>query len=170
MTGMPDESGEPHWPLVCKSQNMWEPLANLIHRCNEGIYRRAIDRALALQLRGEVRKDGLRLRKLSTRLEIEWQARDVHPWERHDAPGRRKMLFVQQALADTNAAIGRLFQALPEVDVIDLKVLEHNSENVIMAGTVERSEAPPNTGLSDGMRLWQRGVTYHSDGCMFEPL
>jgi hypothetical protein len=57
-----------------------------------------------------------------------------------------------------------------QVDVIALTVLECNSENVIMAGEVHRSAGKPDVELSVGMRLWQRGITYHSDGSRFEPL
>jgi hypothetical protein len=121
-------------------------------------------------LRGEVRNDGLKLRKLSTQLEIEWQARDVHPWDRDDPPDTKALRLVRQSLADTEAAIARLFQTLPQVDVIALTVLEHDSERLIMAGTVHRSEAEPDAELSAGMRLWHRGVKYHSDGWVFEPL
>ena len=71
-------------------------------------------------------------------------------------------IIVRQSLADTEAAITRLFQALPQVDVIALTVLERNSESVIMAGTVDRSVVEPDAELSVGMRLWQRGITYRT--------
>jgi len=141
-----------------------------IRRAENLRYRRGIERALALHLRGEVRNDGLKLRRLSTRLEIEWQARDVHPWDREDPPEKKAMRLVLQSLADTEAAIVRLFQNLPQVDIIALTVREHNSEKLIMTGTVHRSDPEPATGLSVGMRLWKRGVKYHSDGLVFEPL
>jgi hypothetical protein len=149
---------------------MWRRLTNVIQKLEVSRYRRGIERALALHSRGEARRDGLRLNKLSNRLEIEWRARDVHPWDRHDPPDRKGAILVRQSLADTEAAITRLFQNLPQVDVIALTVLEHNSESVIMAGTVHRSESQPDTELSAGMRLWQRGVKFHSDGWVFEPL
>jgi hypothetical protein len=59
---------------------------------------------------------------------------------------------------------------LPQLDVIALTVLEHDSDSVIMTGTVYRSEPEPAAELSAGMRLWRRGVKYHSDGWVFEPL
>jgi hypothetical protein len=145
---------------------MWRRMASLIQKR----YRRKIERALALYLRGEVRRDGLKLKRLSNRLEIEWWARDIHPWDRNDSPDRRAWLFFRQCLADTEAAVMRLFQALPQVDVITLTVLERNSESVIMSGTVDRCAAEPDAELSVGMRLWQRGIRYHSDGSQFEPL
>jgi hypothetical protein len=117
-----------------------------------------------------VRSDGLKLKSVNNRLEIEWCARDIHPWDRHDPPDRRATLFVRQCLNDTDAAITRLFETLPQVDVIAVRVLEPVTEDVIVAGTVRRSALAPNTVLSAGMRLWQRGITYHSDGWRFEPL
>jgi hypothetical protein len=144
---------------------MWQRMAKLIQKR----YRRKIERALALHLRGEVRRDGLKLKKLSNRLEVEWWARDIHPWDRNDSPDRRAWLFFRQCLADTEAAITRLFRALPQIDAIALTVLERNSESVIISGTVDRS-APVDEELAVGMRLWQRGITYHSDGARFEPL
>ena len=51
-----------------------------------------------------------------------------------------------------------------------MRVVEPATEEVIVAGTVHRSAEAPDTGLSAGMRLWQRGITFHSDGWRFEPL
>jgi hypothetical protein len=149
---------------------MWRLLANLTKRLDTLRYRRGIERALALHLRDEVRSDGLTLKKVNNRLEIEWSARDIHPWDRNDPPEEKASLFVRQCLADTDAAVTRLFQTLPHVDMIALTVLEPHSENVIMAGTVDRYGVEPGADLSVGMRLWQRGITYHSDGFQFEPL
>jgi hypothetical protein len=149
---------------------MWRRLANLVQKLDTSRYRRGIERALALHLQGEARRDGLKIEKLTNRLEIEWRARDVHPWDRHAPPDRRALLYVRQSLVDTETAIMRLFQNLPQLDVIALTVLEHNSDTVIMTGTVCRDEAEPAAELSAGMRLWKRGVKYHSDGWVFEPL
>ena len=149
---------------------MRQLLANLTKRLDTLRYRRGIERSLALYLRDEVRSDGLKLMKLTNRLEIEWCARDIHPWDRHDPPDERAWLFVRQCLADTDAAITRLFRELPQVDTIALTVLEPHSESVIMAGTVDRDAVEPDARLSVGMRLWQRGIKYHSDGFQFEPL
>jgi hypothetical protein len=149
---------------------MWRLLANLTKRLDALRYRRGIERALALHLRDEVRSDGLTLKKLTNRLEIEWSARDIHPWDRNDLPEEKASLFVRQCLADTDAAITRLFRELPQVDTIALTVLEPHSESVIMAGTVDRDVVEPDAGLSVGMRLWQQGIKYHSDGFQFESL
>jgi hypothetical protein len=149
---------------------MWRRFEGLIQKIEALGYRWAVERALALHSRGEVRRDGLKLTKLTNRLEVEWRARDVHPWDRDNPPERRALRYVRQSLADTEAAIKRLFQNLPQLDVVALTVLEHDSDNVIMAGTVHRSETEPAAELSAGMRLWKRGVKYHSDGWVFEPL
>ena len=135
-------------------------------------HKRGIQRALALHHRGEARKDGLTPTNITTHLEIEWRARDVHPWDRCLlSPAERAAAFVKQALADTEAAIRRLFATLPNVDVITLKVLDRRLENVIISGTVSRPGAVSrNDDLSTGMRLSCLGLTFHSAGCEFEPL
>jgi hypothetical protein len=43
-------------------------------------------------------------------------------------------LFVEQSLADTEAALERLFTSLPEIDIIELTVLDPVSKQKIMAG------------------------------------
>jgi hypothetical protein len=149
---------------------MWHPLTIIFRRIGTGRYYQGIKRALALNQRGEARSDGLKLKSVSNHLEIEWCARDIHPWDRHDPPERRAVLFVRQCLSDTDAAITRIFEVLPRVEVIAVRVLEPITEEVIIAGTVRRSELPPDTALSAGMRLWQRGIVYRSDGWRFEPL
>jgi hypothetical protein len=126
-------------------------------------YHRRIKRALALHLRGEARSDGLTVDNVSGHLEIRWRARDVHPWDRDLARYEREVVFAEQALADTEAAVLRLFDKLPEVDVIELSVLEPNSETLIAAGTVHRADlnvSGPRL-LSVGMRLREVGVRYH---------
>lgn len=135
-------------------------------------YKHNIERALALHLRGEVRRDGLNPTVSTTHLEIEWRARDIHPWDRGLLPpAQRAAAFVKQSLADTEAAIYRLFEALPQVDVISLRVFDQTSENVIISGTVSRpAPSAQDKKLSIGMRLMYLGLTYHSAGSLFEPL
>ena len=72
------------------------------------------------------------------------------------------MLFAEQALADTEAAVYRLFERLPQIDVIELSVLEPTSEALIATGTVHRSalNATRSPSLSAGMRLRELGITY----------
>lgn len=144
----------------------------LVRRLGAYCYGRSLRRALALHLRGEVRRDGLNLTTATTHLEIEWRARDIHPWDRELlSPSQRARAFVEQALADTEAAIYRLFSALPEVNLITLKVREQESERLIISGRVLRRDIlAQDQELSIGMRLRYLGVTYHSAGALFEPL
>jgi hypothetical protein len=120
--------------------------------------RKSIQDALALHRRGEARRDGLTLTSASHRLEIEWHARDIHPWDRSTESEEREARFAEQSIADTDAALSRLFNQLPEVDVIEFRVIHPDSGQRILAGTVERSVWPGSTGLSVRTRLWQRGV------------
>ena len=151
---------------------MLHVLKMLLRKLDGHRYKHDIGRALALHLRGEVRSDGLDQINFTTQLQIEWRARDVHPWDQDLlSPARRAAAFVQQSLADTEAAIHRLFEALPQVDVIALRVLDQTSESVIISGTVSRAAASArNETLSIGMRIMYLGLTYHSAGSLFEPL
>ncbi|HVA69081.1 MAG TPA: hypothetical protein VNF45_07180 [Candidatus Binataceae bacterium] len=38
--------------------------------------------------------------RLCSRLEIEWRARDIHPWDSGVALERRAAMFVEQSLSD----------------------------------------------------------------------
>jgi hypothetical protein len=148
---------------------MWQGLRKYLTRSKRHWYRRRLEYALALTGRGEVRRDGLRLDRIRSRLEIQWRARDIHPWDRDSPPEKRAQILLEQALADTEEAISRLFEALPEVDVIELAVIQPASEGVMLAGTVERSawsEKPQH--LSVKMRLQEMGVGYRLAGSYFE--
>ena len=124
-------------------------------------FRRKIDRALALNVRAEVRSDGLGLVHLCNRLEIQWRARDIHPWDRDRAGPDRGAALPEQSLSDTEAAVVRLFDTLPQVDVIDLTVLDPASDEVRLAGTVYRSNLKKaRTSLSVRMRLNYLGINY----------
>ena len=151
---------------------MLHVLTTLLRKLEGLRYQRGIERALALHSRGDIRKDGLHATNLATQLRIEWRARDIHPWDRGlVSPPQRAAAFVEQSLADTEAAICRLFDALPQVDVIALRVLDRTSETVIISGTVSRlAVSARDQNLSTGMRLLYLGLTYHSAGSLFEPL
>jgi hypothetical protein len=141
---------------------MWRPLRMLLSRLDLWHYHRRIKQALALHLRGEARRDGLTVDNVSSRLEIRWRARDIHPWDRHLPRYEREVMFAEQAMADTEAAVVRLFERLPEVEVIDLSVVEPASETLIAAGAVHRSDlnAPRPRLSSVGMRLREVGIRY----------
>lgn len=140
---------------------MWKLLEKYLG--SQQWYRRRIEQALGLERRGEVRKDGLRLGKMQHRLEIRWRARDIHPWDRQLPLEVRQSRFVEQALVDTEAAIARLFDSLPEVDVIDLCVTAPESDATLLSGTVHRSDfqnVRPSPSVR--MRLTEMGVTLES--------
>jgi hypothetical protein len=136
------------------------------------LYRRSIASALALNQRGEARPDGLTLSHMQTRLEIEWYARAIHPWDRSRRlpAAETEQLYAQQCLRDTEAAISRLFDRLPNLDTIDVKVLDRNSGMPILTGTVLRSALETSERLSVGMRLILSGLTFRMSGCGFESL
>jgi hypothetical protein len=119
-----------------------------------------VRKALALTPRGFVPHDVLVLGQLSARLRVEWRARDLHPWDRDLPVERRAMVLREQALRDTDAAILRLFQLLPEMDAIDIRVLEpREPHRLLLAGTVTRADVLATRSIvSPGMRLRMMGV------------
>jgi hypothetical protein len=126
-----------------------------------------VRRALALRPRGAILNDVLILNNLNLSarcLKLEWRARDVHPWERDLPLTEQAELFSEQALRDTDAALIRLFQGLPEIEQIEFQVLKPAGlGDVLLTGAVDResvlaSERP----LSLRMRLLNLGVTYES--------
>ena len=151
---------------------MWRILRTSLHQLKLRTYRRRIEHILALNRRGEVRRDGLRLHKICSRMEIQWRARDIHPWDRDLPTEKRAGLFVAQSLADTEAVISELFGALPQVDVIDLMVLHPASDAAMMAGTVHRTALAGERPhlLSIRMRLTELGVRFRLVDTHFEPL
>ena len=139
---------------------MWPPLRVLRQKFATWMFCRSIGHALALN-RAEGRRDGLTLVRACNRLEVQWRARRVHPWDRDLSPAERARTLEEQSLSDAEAAILRLFEALPQVDVVDLTVLDHSSDQVLMAGTVQRSTLDQvRMLLSVRMRLQQLGISY----------
>jgi hypothetical protein len=150
---------------------MLHALKMLLRKMDRYRYRRGLDGALALHWRGEARNDGLETTSVGTQLSIEWRARDIHPWDHSLLSAAQKAAtYVEQALLDTEAAIYGLFDALPQVDTIALRVLDRESGHVILGGTIARPAAAPDRRLSIGMRLRYLGVTYYSAGSEFEIL
>jgi len=149
---------------------VWRVVEWFLDRTDRKRRRIRIERALALNRRGEARADGLDMTSLCSRLEIEWRARDVHPWDRSQTPERYAATFVEQCLSDTDAAIIRLFEGLPWVDILDVRVLDPNTDETIISGTVYRPEAQEAAEPALGMRLKNLGVTYRVSGWHFESL
>jgi hypothetical protein len=126
---------------------------------------RVVRRALALRPRGAVPHDVLVLKSLRLCghcLQLEWHARGIHPWDRDLPVSRQSELFSQQALQDTDAALMRLFQRLPEVEQIEFQVLNPMPVGgVILTGVVDReSVLDPEPPPSLRMRLKMLGVCY----------
>jgi hypothetical protein len=132
--------------------------------------RRKVIGALEVNRRAGVRNDGLSLKGMRNRLEVEWRARGTHPWDQGLPPERAAQTFVQQCLADVDAAISRLFATLPEVDEIELRVLDPASGDPILAGTVSRAEVAAVTAGSIGMKLKSLGLVYRLANWQFESL
>jgi hypothetical protein len=134
--------------------------------------RRAIDRALALKPRGGVKRDKLRVNWLSGQLQVEWAAREIHPWDRDLPPDRQAKMFCDQTITDVDRAVGKLFQALPEIDAITIRVVEpNNARRVLIAGTVLRKDlSVARSPSSSRMRLKLLGIQYQTDGERLEAL
>jgi len=131
---------------------------------------RRVAHALALTPRGGVRNDVLAIDRLAVALHVQWFARDVHPWDSDLSERRRAELFAQQCLKDVDAAIPRLFEQLPEIDILEIGVLERDSKTRIIAGVVHRSDLAARAGSSLGMRLKTIGINYRCTDLKLEPI
>ena len=118
-----------------------------------------IERTMALYSRGAIRNDRLHLCWVRNRLEIHWRARDIHPWDADVSPEDKERLFEDQLLTDTEAAICRLFDRLPQTNVIDIQVFHPRCRTILLAGSIHRSALDAVASLlSVRMRLQQMGV------------
>ena len=133
---------------------------------------RPVTRALAPTPRGFIPNDVLSLRKLSGQLQVVWHARTVAPWDRHSPSSHQAALFCDLAIDDTDAAIRRLFEILPEIDAVHVQVLEPVPEGrPLIAGTVAREEAlAVRSFASSAMRLKMMGIRYDLTGGRLNPL
>jgi hypothetical protein len=132
------------------------------------VFRRKVERALALHLRGEVRSDGLQSTSAKTTLRIDWLARNIHPWDCHLPAATAERLFTQQCLDDANAAITRLFAELPVLDTIELRVRREVSRPPILCGTVHRDSLRADDYASTGMRLRAIGLSFRMSNLCLE--
>jgi hypothetical protein len=133
--------------------------------------RSSVEKALALN-RYEVRSDGLLLAGKSFHLAITWRARHIHPWDIDLAGDTKAHRLVQQTFDDTLEALDRLFIALPEVDAIDLRVLEADSRKhgTLLCGSISRRDFETCRQSSPTMRLRLLGVNYNLVDSRLEPL
>jgi hypothetical protein len=156
------------------------------HRSKTNFLRKRVSRALALHRRGEVRADGLKLCSIQTTVRVEWTARDVHPWDRQIDNRLRERLFARQCLEDVDAAITRLFEQLPELDVLEFRVFYDDralllfdgrtqvsaahAPGVIEVGEVERAEVGTASHLPSLMKLKSMGIQFRVSNWRLEPL
>lgn len=126
-------------------------------------YRYCLRQGLTLPPRGGVRNDRLNISHVSQRLDVEWIARDIYPWDFDDTDAAKTVKFLEQFLADTEVAIDRIFQALPQINEIAVTVREPHAGVVIAAGTVERVPVEKQAFSSPRMRLLARGLTCYLD-------
>lgn len=135
---------------------------------SEEVFYRKVERSLALHRRGEARSDGLRLSFARTILQIEWCAREIHPWDRDLPLDELERRFSTQCLYDTHAAISRLFAQIPAVDTIELCVRREPSQPPLLAGTVDREDFRHGDYSSIGMRLRSLGLKFRMSDLRLE--
>jgi hypothetical protein len=73
------------------------------------------------------------------------------------------LAFTEQLIADTQVVIARLFDAMPQVDTINLCVFDRIADESLVKGTVSRSTWLEIRGLnlqSARMRLLQLGLHF----------
>jgi hypothetical protein len=129
---------------------------------------REITRSLRLQPRGGVAHDVLRLAALSLRLRVEWRARDVHPWDHDLSEHRQAQLFARQCLKDVDTAIARVFDRVPEMQVLEVVVRAPRSGAIIMSGVVHRDDLRGASRLTLDMKLRTIGMKYQLFDRRFE--
>lgn len=127
-----------------------------------------VSQALSLRRRGAIGNDGLVVRNLSARLRVQLLARPIHPWDRDRPANERSELFVQQCLEDVSTTIPNLFRSMPEIDEMEITVLDPRRKTAIIAGVVKRIDALTSNCLSVGMKLKAMGLTYGRSNSGFE--
>jgi hypothetical protein len=138
------------------------PLKSLRRARDSDHLRKQVSAALTPVGRGGDGANGLRLETVALRLKVAWRARELHAWDRDLPPERASLRFAKQILAETEAALERLFAACPDVEVIEMTVHEPDPEcsGVLMIGSVSRKEFESCHPLSTAMRLRLVGVNY----------
>jgi hypothetical protein len=126
--------------------------------------------ALSLKRRGGIGRDGLVVRSLSARLRVQLLARSIHPWDRDRPADERGELFVQQCLEDVSIAIPQLFRSMPEIQEMEITILDPKGKSAIMAGVVNRGDALAAKGISAGMMLRDMGMIYGRSNAGFEQM
>jgi hypothetical protein len=149
-------------------------LRTLIGRIHSSVHPQYVSsrvrKALALNRRNEARVDGLELKRLKTILQVEWIAREVHPWDRRRHPMSVRRLYTLQCLEDAQAAIERLFDQIPDVEAIEVRVFSAASQPPVMTGTVHRKDLMHAVHSSPGMNLKSLGLRFKMSDWRLEPL
>jgi hypothetical protein len=134
------------------------------------VIERSVTRALSLKPRGAVAHDVLTMSKLSGQIQVEWVARDIHPWDRDQPEEEKSQLFLQQCLGDVDVAIARLFYALPEIDAIEIRVMHPMTKSKLIEGTVNRATLLSSSGAPIAVKLSAMGLHFRRSNGGFEPL
>jgi hypothetical protein len=79
-------------------------------------------------------------------------------------------LFAQQCLADTEAAVSRLFNEVPVLDAIEVKVRKDQGGPALMLGIVKRSEVGLCSSQSIAMKLRSLGLRFRLHNLRLEPI
>ena len=120
-----------------------------------------VARTLRLDPRGGIRGDRLHVTSVSGQLEVEWQARDLHPWDRRLPFDCQNEVFVEQTLADTERALAKLFGAFPEIAVSIRVLAPGGSQRIIVTGTALRADLVAASSIhSRRMRLATLGLHF----------
>ena len=140
-------------------------LSAVKHAFHPGFARRDVladhvQRAMAVPRRGGVAHDALQIHALSARIQVEWMARPVHPWDLDLSTEEQSELFAEQCLQDVDQAVARLFEQLNAVDELDVCVLHPESSARILGGVVRRTDFLAAKRLSRQMRLKMAGLAY----------
>jgi hypothetical protein len=131
-----------------------------------------VAKVLARGRRGGVLHDERRMRDISIHLDLQWQARELHPWDLDLSQERQAEIFAIQLLEDTVMMIRQLFGSLPEVDAIHIRVLEPlQSQRMLLEGTVSRATFQGcHACQSPAMSLKLLGICYKLTSGRLEPL
>ena len=129
-----------------------------------------VKKVLALKSHRQGRVDGLELKGLKTTLQVEWIAREVHPWDRNRPPMSVQKLYTLQCLQDTHTAIEGLFNEIPEVEALDIRIFSAPSQSVVIAGLVHREDLTHAVFDSPAMNLKTLGVSFRMSNWRLEPL
>jgi hypothetical protein len=82
---------------------------------------------------------------------------------------RAERSFAGQCLDDTGAAIGRLFEAMLDLDILEIRVLREACGPPLLAGVVNRDQVRPVTNPASGMKLKTLGIRFQIVNWQLEP-